>query len=1503
MVGIIANGSVQIDDGSIPKLKAGGAHAAFALDSINYDGMYAAINAGFKVGDAFECEGTVALVFETGGGCIPDSVELVLGGDTLRIPLGAGPANVGYLTKMGGGVYNLYNTIKGYYNVIPPLTLKLISGYADPTLYSFQLETIALEFGLNGFQFTAEEGKIVGLKMIDGAYAKFLVYFTEYNGVMYPCVDIGAGISMNILDIIKGEASIWLVADPRIDSIFGNVSLGGKAYVGLFIPKYIPLIGGIELAAIMAELSTYRAFCGIRVIGIPVSVSYYWADKKVRFNDDFAYISQELNIPIEEIENAIGYQYVDNEQSNSSGIILFGGNMRETYSSKRSNDARLMAYDTKHEIEVKDQDYALFELQYTGDMPSISVTRPDGSEYILKENENYRIQTINENESKSGITEQLVYISVEDPENGIWTITTDKAVDCRAMDVMALPEIKNVSFQQVSNEQLIVNWDALNIDDSYTVDIHLSEIQKTVDLEDYEGNEEEYNKKMAEGYDPGIRAAQGIPAKNKEALVDIPERLTSGNYQVRVVLRHENEVYSSELSDEIFTYVNPNVPDMPQNIRVLPGGDGQFKVTYDDVANAQGYVVTILDENGNQIEGFEGITTDKTMVYIGNQSTVAIGYDENGNPTGFKNSGIVPGKSYRIKVYSYNEKNYITYTSEEYISDPIYLPVPNPAKVTLKVNDTTATKADGKNENTVGVTTNQSNPVVKYIPDQNVEVSYWVDGITNGEIYTVNADTSLEIPVELDDGGSVIDFLAVNENNDYTSSKLVITLDTVKPELLLNSSSVLSSNGRYEIVGTSEPNARVYIENSSDNQDSGVTGNNRTAVPVLGGSFTYIGTQVNTRDELKVTAVDPAGNETAMYVEVIPSELSSLKSLLIKDENNVNIEGIELNQGDTAKINVFGVSESGKEFKLDNNVSYSVIYGSDIVSVDENGVINAYYSGEAVIHCEYYITDYYSLESTINVTVKQPYGNVDIRISTTGVTTSEIGSPVARFSIQGAPIGVIYDYTIADNEYFELMANQLILKKAMDKPSVTISVTAQGKHVLDGVYEDIGTPITKEFTLNFVKSIVSMDAIDSKTVYSGTSFDNLDLPETVKVTLNTGEEVEYPVIWDPGAYNPDVATTYNLKGAIIREDNVINPNDLYALISVTVWKRSYDISPVYMVYEEDVTYKYDSEMLVLTAKEDKDTIDLGKDILDMETDRLKINFKNVELILDNDTVNALRDEIKNNPNSDSVSISVIQDGRNISVKIGNTGKVGGIIKVRLPQNDDEDANSDSKPNAYNMAALKDGKVITYSYYDETSGNMIFKLDGNGDYSIEERSFTFNDTENSWAKDIISYVAARGLVNGIGSNDFAPERNCSRAEFLKMILSATGIIAGTPPEISGTLPEDVKTSDWFAPYVGFAIEKGIVSGTGDGSFKPDKEITRQEMMVILNNCLEYLGLDLNAGRIDFKDKAEISDWAIAAVQKVTALGLIVGSEGNLMPLKNATRAECAAVMMRCIKLLT
>lgn len=1470
LVGLKADGGIDFTDDTIPMLKAGGAKAGFALNSLDYDGMYAAINAGFKVGEAFECEGEVALVFETGGKCIPDSVELVLGGDVFRIPLGAGPLCVGYLTKMGGGVYNLYDTIKGYFNVIPPLTLKLITGYVDPTLVAFELDTIAMEFGLNGFEFSSEEGKLVGLKVLDESYAKFLVYVTKQDGVMYPCVDIGMGTSMNILGIIKGEGSIWLVADPRVDGIFGNVSLGGKAYIGLMIPEYIPVIGGKEIASAMAELSTNRAYLGIRVIGIPFSVAYYWADKKVKFNDDFALLANQLYIPKEEYENALNITYAPTE-TNSDGLMLFGSNVREIYSSRKDRIS-LFSLNREHNISIADQDYALFDLSYTGDKPNVTVKKPDGSTYNLVENENLLYQTIDAEHSESGQVENHIYISVTDPENGTWTIESDKAVDCKGMDVLALPELKNIEAQKQENGKIKVNWEALNVDDSYTVDIHMSEKQEVVSLTDVAGDSEEYNSRMAAGYDPGMVVLSDIPAGNKTAEFEIPERLLSGEYQARVVLKKGDETYASELSSETFTYTNPNEPATPENIKVSLGGDGQFKVEYDEVDNAQGYVVTVLDENGNPLEGFEGIMTDKTKVYVGNKSSVVTEYDAEGNPTGFRDAGVVPGNSYRVMVYAYNENNYVTYTSEQYISDVIYLPEPDPAEVSLKLNGISATSADAANENTVGATTNKPESVIYYTSDQDVDVAYFVDNETDGQIYHVAANTAFEVPVTLSEGSNVIEFMAVNANNDYTTSKLIATLDSTPPELLLNSTTVLSVDKRYELVGTTEPNAKVYV------------GADETPIAVVDGSFSYIGTQISTRDEITVKSVDIAGNETVMTAEILPSELSDFERIKIKN-NSVDAETIELYQGDNTEIEIYGVDKTGNEYALDNsNVSYDVIYGSDKVSVDEEGKITANYYGDAIVLCSYNVSDSYSFEETVNVTVSQAYEDAkDIRISTTDILNNVAGVAVANLSIPDAPIGVTYSYTVAENEYFDVVGNSIILKKSIDTDTAQLTVTAQGKHVLDGVYSDIGTPITKTFTMKPVQNVVSVESVNSNTVYRGTTFDKLKLPAELEVALSSGEVVKCPITWSQGAYNPDVVATYVLKGRIEKPDNVTNTEDIYATASVTVRKRSSSRKNTSKTAIEDLTLTYNEETLEVLAKEDVNTITLTDDVLSNETNNLKITIGNVSVTLDNDTV----EKIRKNKNR---TVSITETDNKISLEICGLEQVKGVVSYTPADKGDLTET--------NAVVTNNGEIITNSYCDGDS--VVFALSENGEYAVETRSYDFDDTASTWAKDYISFVAVRGMINGVGDNQFAPEKNVTRAEFLKMIFGALGI------EVSDAEAKasDVNANDWYAPFVGFAMQSGIVKGYDDGTFKPNNEISREEMMVILNRCIDYMGIKSESGKINFSDKLEISDWAKNSIANITAMGIITGNDdGTLKPRSNTKRSECAVVMMRCIKMVT
>jgi hypothetical protein len=244
-----------------------------------------------------------------------------------------------------------------------------------------------------------------------------------------------------------------------------------------------------------------------------------------------------------------------------------------------------MSDNTRHEIPVYNQNYALFELNYQGNLPAVTVTKPDGTNYALVENENYLVQTISSDISMSGTTEQRVYISVTDPMDGTWVIESDVPVDCIANEVFELPELKNVDCEMRNDGKLDVEWDAIGVDDSYVVDIHISEVGEEYDIADFAGREEEYYRLVAANYDSGILVEKNIPVNDVRATVEISDRIINGEFKARVVLKKGDDSFHSEMSKTSFTFKNPNVPDTPQNVNVSLGGDGQFKVTYDKVDN------------------------------------------------------------------------------------------------------------------------------------------------------------------------------------------------------------------------------------------------------------------------------------------------------------------------------------------------------------------------------------------------------------------------------------------------------------------------------------------------------------------------------------------------------------------------------------------------------------------------------------------------------------------------------------------------------------------------------------------------------------------------------------------------------------------------------------------------------------------------------------------------------------------------------------------------------
>ena len=108
---------------------------------------------------------------------------------------------------------------------------------------------------------------------------------------------------------------------------------------------------------------------------------------------------------------------------------------------------------------------------------------------------------------------------------------------------------------------------------------------------------------------------------------------------------------------------------------------------------------------------------------------------------------------------------------------------------------------------------------------------------------------------------------------------------------------------------------------------------------------------------------------------------------------------------------------------------------------------------------------------------------------------------------------------------------------------------------------------------------------------------------------------------------------------------------------------------------------------------------------------------------------------------------------------------------------------------------------------------------------------FKDIENHWAVRQISDWLNKDLVGGYTDGTFKPDNSITRAEFIALVNRAFGFTETVPVAFS-----DVRESDWYALEVAKASAIGYIAGYPDGSFKPNNSISRQEAAAILAKCL-------------------------------------------------------------------
>lgn len=218
-------------------------------------------------------------------------------------------------------------------------------------------------------------------------------------------------------------------------------------------------------------------------------------------------------------------------------------------------------------------------------------------------------------------------------------------------------------------------------------------------------------------------------------------------------------------------------------------------------------------------------------------------------------------------------------------------------------------------------------------------------------------------------------------------------------------------------------------------------------------------------------------------------------------------------------------------------------------------------------------------------------------------------------------------------------------------------------------------------------------------------------------------------------------------------------------------------------------------------------------------------------------------------------------------------KGAGETKVEIPV---------SNANSGTVAVLvhPDGTEEIVKSSLPTENGIRLTVDGSATVKIVDNSKPFADTQNHWARDEVSFVAARELFNGIGNNLFGVSGEMTRG----MVNTVLARLAGANTEGG---------AKWYDKGTEWAVQRGISDGTN-----PTAPVTREQLAAML---YRFAGAPAVSGALNFNDANAVSEYARSALLWATQNGILNGVGGNLAaPAALAERAQVAAMLARYLR---
>ena len=178
----------------------------------------------------------------------------------------------------------------------------------------------------------------------------------------------------------------------------------------------------------------------------------------------------------------------------------------------------------------------------------------------------------------------------------------------------------------------------------------------------------------------------------------------------------------------------------------------------------------------------------------------------------------------------------------------------------------------------------------------------------------------------------------------------------------------------------------------------------------------------------------------------------------------------------------------------------------------------------------------------------------------------------------------------------------------------------------------------------------------------------------------------------------------------------------------------------------------------------------------------------------------------------------------------------------------------------------------------------------------------SDLDGHWGQATMQEFIDRGWLTGYGDGQYGPDNGMTRAEFSALINRVTGLT-----EESETISNytDVASGAWYASDLAKALAAGYMTGTSATTMAPNAAINREQAMTMVTRLLGLTAADTEVEALAwFSDASQISSYAQNPIAAMVAAGYVNGTtDGRLLPQKQLTRAEGITILYNALDALT